>query len=116
MKKTPLCKSVTPILVFNPLKRLVGYFHSLTAAASTLGVTNSSIHQACTGSCISCCGLYVRFLDSGIEIEDGDYGSLRLEDYDQMCGVKRSYYPTANMSRKGMEYNKKKTSHENQTT
>jgi len=54
--------------------------------------------------CISSCGLYFRFLAKDIEIEESDYGTLRLEDYDQMCGVTRAYYPTASMSRKGMKY------------
>lgn len=109
MKKTQIKKIGSPVLVFNPLKRLVAYFHSLTATASAFGTSNSSIHQACVGNCISSCGLYVRFLAPDIEIEESDYGNLRLEDYDQMCGVKRTYYPTADMSRKGMKYNKLKT-------
>lgn len=109
MKKTPINKTGSPILVFNPLKRLVGYFHSLTAMASAFGTTNSSIHQACVGNCISSCGLYVRFLAPDIEIEEADYGNLRLEDYDEMCGVTRVYYPNSSMSRKGMKYNKNKS-------
>lgn len=104
MKKTLNNKTSIPVLVFNPLKRLIGYFHSLTAAATAFKTTNSSIHQACVGPCISSCGLYFRFLAKDIEIEENDYGVFKLEDYDQMCGVTRAYYPTANMSRKGMKY------------
>lgn len=115
MKKTPFSKTGSPVLVFNPLKRLVGYFHSLTAIASALKTSNSSIHQACVGNCISCCGLYVRFLAPDIEIEDADYGTLKLEDYDEMCGVQRTYYPTASMSRKGMKYNKQKPNQRNES-
>lgn len=91
MKKSRINKTGSPVLVFNPLKRLVAYFHSLTAMASAFGTSNSSIHQACVGQCISSCGLYVRFLAPDIEIEDSDYGNLRLEDYDEMCGVTRTY-------------------------
>lgn len=107
MKKNLIKKTGSPVLVFNPLKRLIGYFHSLTAMASAFGTTNSSIHQACAGNCISSCGLYVRFLANDIEIEESDYGNLRLEDYDKMCGVTRTYYPTASISRKGMKYKQK---------
>ena len=106
MKKSRINKTGSPVMVFNPHKSLVAYVHSLTAMASAFGTSNSSIHQACVGQCISSCGLYVRFLAPDIEIEDSDYGNLRLEDYDEMCGVTRTYYPTANMSRKGMKYNK----------
>jgi hypothetical protein len=102
MKKSVSNKKRTPVLVFNPLKRLIGYFHSLTAVATAFKTTNSAIHQACAGPCISSCGLYFRFLANDMEIEDSDYGTLRLENYDQMCGVTRAYYPTSSMSRKGM--------------
>lgn len=104
MKKNLSNKTSSPVLVFNPLKRFIGYFHSLTAAATAFKISNSSIHQACVGPCISSCGLYFRFLAKDIEIEESDYGTLKLEDYDQMCGVTRTYYPTASMSRKGMKY------------
>lgn len=108
MKRNPISKTGSPVLVFNPLKRLIGFFHSITAVATAFKTTNSSIYQACAGNCISCCGLYLRFLADDIEIENADYGTLKLEDYDDMCGVKRTYYPTASMSRKGMKYNKTK--------
>ncbi len=108
MKKTLNNKSSNPVLVFNPLKRLIGSFHSLTAAATAFKTSNSSIYQACVGPCISSCGLYFRFLAKDIELEESDYGKLRLEEYDELCGVKREYYPTATMSRKGMKYNKNK--------
>ena len=104
MKKSINNKTGNPVLVFNPLKRFIGYFHSLTATATAFKISNSSIYQACNGPCISCCGLYFRFLYKDIEIEDADYGTLRLEDYDDMCGVTRTYYPTSDMSRKGMKY------------
>ncbi len=107
MKKSPIKKEGSPILVFNPLKRLVGFFHSMTAVASVFNTSNSSIHQACVGNTISTCGIYVRILAPDIEIEAADYGTLRLEEYDEMCGVKRAYYPTAAMSRKGMKYKTK---------
>lgn len=104
MKKQFNNRAGIPILVFNPLKRFIGYFHSLTAAATAFKTSNSSIYQACVGPCISSCGLYFRFLDKSIELEESDYGTLKLEDYDQMCGVTRTYYPNSSMSRKGMKY------------
>ncbi len=89
MKKTLNNKSSNPVLVFNPLKRLIGSFHSLTAAATAFKTSNSSIYQACVGPCISSCGLYFRFLAKDIELEESDYGKLRMEEYDQLCGVER---------------------------
>lgn len=110
MKKSLNNKTSNPVLVFNPLKRFIGYFHSLTAAATAFKTSNSSIHQACVGPCISSCGLYFRFLAKDIEIENSDYGTLKLEEYDSMCGVTRAYYPTASMSRKGMKYKQRSKS------
>lgn len=111
MKKNLSNKTSNIVLVFNPLKRLIGSFHSLTAAATAFKTSNSSIYQACVGPCISSCGLYFRFLPPDIEIDENkDYGTLKLEDYDKLCGVTREYYPTASMSRKGMKYNKNKQS------
>lgn len=104
MKKTLNNKNYCRVLVFNPYKKLVAVFHSLTAAANSFGTTNSSIHQACVGPCISSCGHYFRFLNDDIELEWSDLGTLKLEDYDEMCGISRSYYPTSSMSRKGMKY------------
>ncbi len=104
MKKNLNNKTGKPVLVFSPLKRFVGYYHSLTAAAASFKVSRSSLHLACIGPCISCCGQYFRYLAEDIEIENSDYGTLKLEDYDSMCGVTRKYYPTADMSRKGTKY------------
>lgn len=115
MKKNLNNKTSNPVLVFNPLKRLIGSFHSLTGAATAFKTSNSSIYQACVGPSISSCGLYFRFLAKDIEIEDSDFGKLKLEDYDQLCGVKRDYYPTASMTRKGMKYNKTSKRNENPT-
>jgi hypothetical protein len=98
------------VLVFNPLKRLVAVFQSVTAAATAFGTSAPSIHDACTGKNISCCELYFRQLDEDkIEIDMlEDLGTLRLEEYDKLVGIKRKYYPNKYMSRVGMEYKKKK--------
>lgn len=106
MKKVSNQSSIK-ILVFNPLKRLVGIFQSTRAAAITLGATTQSIHYACTGVTISARNLYFRHLSDEIEVTLDDLGTLRLEEYDQLCGVERKYYKTKNMSRVGMKYNMK---------
>ncbi len=113
MRKVQISQTGSPILVFNPLKRLVGCFHSVCAMATVFKVSRASIHQACVGKIISTCGVYVRFLADDIEIEDEDYGKLKLQEYDEMCGVSRKYWPTSSMSRKGTKY--KKTNKTNKT-
>lgn len=98
------------VLVFNPLKRLVAIFQSSTAAASAFNTSIVSIHDACTGKNISSCNLYFRHLyEDKVEIDTlEDLGTLRLEDYDKLMGLKRKYYPTKEMSRTGMKYKTKK--------
>lgn len=102
------------ILVFNPLKRLVGIFHSSLAAAKAFNTRPQSIHYACTGRCISCQSMYFRHLQDDIEVTFDDLGVLRLEEYDELCGVERKVYRTKRMDRTGMKYKKqsKNTSYE----
>lgn len=94
------------ILVFNPLKRLIGIFQSSTAAAKAFNTRSQSIHYACTGRCISCQNMYFRHLQDNIEVTFDDLGVLRLEEYDDLCGVDRKVYRTKKMDRTGMKYNK----------
>lgn len=96
------------ILVFNPLKRLIAIFQSSLAAAKAFDINPTSIHYASTGVCMSCHNLYFRHLQDDIEVTFEDLGTLRLEDYDKLCGVKRKYYTTKRMDRTGIKYNKKK--------
>lgn len=60
-KRTIIDKEGIPVLVFNPLKRLVGVFRSCTAAANAFGTSAVNIHFACTGKSISACNLYFRY-------------------------------------------------------
>lgn len=98
------------VLVFDQLKRLVAVFHSCTAAAKAFQASTVSIHNACIGKSISCHQFYFRHLyDDKIEIDAmEDLGELRLEDYDELVGLKRVYYKTRAMSRIGMKYKTKK--------
>ncbi len=107
LKKT---KGVPPILVFNPLKRLVGIFASMSGAAKALNTSTTNIKFACDGTCISGCNLYFRQLDPRIEITLDDLANLKLQEYDEMCGVTRRYYLTKNMGPGGKktEINKNK--------
>ncbi len=79
-------------------------FHSTLATAKAFNTHSQSIHYACTGRCISCQGMYFRHLQDDIEVTFDDLGALRLEEYDQLCGVERKIYETKNMSRTGMKY------------
>ena len=92
------------ILVFNPLKRLVAIYKSSSTAAHAFKTTTTNICSAVSGANISCCGYYFRKLSEKIEVTLEDLGALNLEEYDKMCGVKRTYYKTKDMSRNGDKY------------
>ena len=90
-------KSTRRVLVFNPVKKLVAVYQSVTSAARTFQTTPTNVHFACVGKSISCCNLYFRHLSDDVEITLDDLGTLKLEDYDKLCGVTRKYYPTKSM-------------------
>jgi len=101
-----ISKKPQRILVFNPLKKLIGVFHSTLAASKAFNVRAQAIHYACTGRCISCNNLYFRHLSDDIEISMEDFGTLRVEEYDKAVGIERKVYRNKNMTRSGMKYQK----------
>jgi hypothetical protein len=108
---------VKQVLVFNSTKKLIAVFYSALATAKALGTHTQSVHYACTGKCIAIDKLYMRHLFNEIEITFEDLGKLRLEEYDELCGIKRKVYPNRKMRRKGMKYNKNKSkTNQNEST
>lgn len=93
------------VLVFNPNKKLIGIFISGFAAARAFGMHTQSLNFACTGRMISACNNYFRYEDENVVIDESDLGTLKLQEYDKLCGVERKYYNNYSMSRKGMKYN-----------
>ena len=92
--KTPrVRREPSRIAVFSPAMKLVGVCASMTAAAQMLKVSTSAIHFACNGKTPSCQGWYVRELDNVIIEFPDDLGTLRLEDFDNLNGTKRTTYP-----------------------
>jgi hypothetical protein len=100
------------ILVFNPYKKLIAIYHSTLEAAKSLEIHTQSVHYACTGRCIAVKRRYFRHLSNDVEITLEDLGTLRLEEYDDLCGVERKLYPNSKMERKGFKYSKKQTNKE----
>lgn len=96
------------VLAFNPLKRLCGVFGSLFQAAAAFGTTSANIHSAINGNSMTCCKLYWRYWDKSVlPTLPADFLTLQLEIYDKNCGLERKYYPTGEITRKGMKYKKR---------
>lgn len=74
------------ILVFNKMRRLVAIFQSVTAAAPAFNVSPQAISYVCSGEGIRCKDFYFRRLMPDILVTMEDFGTLKLEEYDQLCG------------------------------
>ena len=95
------------VLAFNSYKKLTAIYHSTFEAAKALNAHAQSIHYACNGVCIAVKKTYLRHLSDDIEITLEDLGTLRLEEYDELCGVSRKVYPNGKMGRNGLKYKSK---------
>lgn len=96
------------VLIFNRRKILVMIAASVNEAARFGNLRPGNISKACLGSLISNGMYYFRYIDSNVEIDLSDIGNLQLEEYDELCGVKRPVYATMAMNRKNWKYNKTK--------
>lgn len=67
---------------------------SVNEAAKISGLKPGNISKACVGTLISNGMYYFRYIGSDVEIELSDIGSLKLEEYDKLCGIERQTYPT----------------------
>lgn len=101
-------RKAQPVLVFNRRKMLAVIAASVNEAAKFSGLRPGNISKACTGSLISNGMYYFRYIDNEVEIDLSDIGSLKLEQYDELCGVQRTVYATMAMNRKNWKYKIKK--------
>lgn len=91
------------VAVFNSLKRYVGCFKSMSAAANVLGVSVVTIRDACNGTDMTCKKHYLRPYNA--ELLQTDRPPTLLE-YDKCLGLNMRYYKTANITRVGLKYKK----------
>lgn len=101
-------REARPVLIFNRRKVLTMIAASLTEAAKYGHLQPGNISKVCTGSLMSLNMYYFRYIDKDIEVDLSDIGSLRLEEYDKLCGIERPLYANMKMNRKNWKYNKNK--------
>ena len=85
------------VLVFNGAQVLVAVIRSLLQAISF----------CCTGKYVCSGGLYFRHLHPDVEVGLDDLDNLQLQEYDALCGEKRTYYSVRQMARKRVSRQKK---------
>lgn len=101
------------VLVFNGARVLIAIARSLHSASVLSGGNLQAISFSCTGKYISTGGLYFRHVHPDIEIEIGDLDTLKLDDYDKMCGEKRRYHSVRDMARMRTKQNEKRKKQNN---
>ena len=92
------------IAVFNSAKRPVGVFVNELRLAKALGVSNAAVVYACNGRSMTCKKHYLRYLSPHLSIEQAL--NIDLPTFDKLNGTERPLYPTKEITRKGMKYNK----------
>jgi len=101
-KKLP-AKSV---LIFSHNKTLILISSSLYQAAKFGGLHSPDIHKVVSGGGISYNKYYFRYINDDVIIDLSDIGTLKLDEYDKLCGVTRPLYGTNRMNRKNWKYKK----------
>lgn len=96
------------VLVFNGAYVLVGIVRSLHTAADFSGINLQAISFACTGKYVASGGFYFRHAHPDVEIELSDIDSLKLQEYDRLCGISRRYFSTREMAHKRQAYEERR--------
>ncbi len=86
------------VLIFNGARKLIAFARSLHAAAELTGVSTMAVSYCCTGKSYASNGYYFRHEHPDIELELDDLGTLNVEEYDELCGVKRIYHTKKHMT------------------
>lgn len=107
MRNSPFRRPI-PVLIFNPAQTLIAIARSLHSAAELTRGNLQSISFCCTGKYASSNGFYFRHIHPKVEVEMSDLGTLQLQEYDKLCGEKRIYYSTKQMTHKRELLDKKK--------
>ena len=95
------------VLVFNGAQVLVAVIRSLHSAAELTKGNLQAISFCCTGKYVCSGGLYFRHLHPDVVVGLVVLGNLQLQEYDALCGEKRTYYSVRQMARKRVSRQKK---------
>lgn len=107
MIKDPF-KQPKQVLVFNGAYVLIAIVRSLHSAAEFSGNNLQAISFCCTGKYVATGGFYFRHAHPDIEIEVSDLDTLKLQDYDRMCGEARRYFTVREMAHKRQAFEQRR--------
>lgn len=112
MKRSPFHQP-KQVLVFNGAYVLIGIIRSIRSAAEHSGTHAQAISLACSGENVTSGTFYYRHIHPDIEIELSDLDTLKLQEYDKMCNVRRKYISTREMARRRRVIEEKRKSNPN---
>ena len=85
-------------MIFNEHKILIAVIKSLHCATQITRITAQTISLCCTGRRISSNGFYFRHGDPTVKVDiDEDIDAITLDEYDDLCGVRREYHSSSEM-------------------
>lgn len=93
-------KPAKRVLVFDGAGIFVSRVSSLQAAAKMQFMAAQAVSFACSGKYTCAGAYYFRIENENVKIEEKDWNSLRIREYDKLCGEKRNYHAPKMMSRK----------------
>ena len=81
------------MLLFGHTRILVAVFKAMQSCAEITGTSVKTVSRACKREYAQAAGFYFRRLHPDVEIEMADLDTLRVEEYDRLCGEVRRYLP-----------------------
>ena len=79
------------VLIFQATGAYVGRMCSVRAIGEHAVLTPQSISRVCTGERVVTRDHYYRFVHPNIEVDERDYRTLTVMEYDKMCRFKGAY-------------------------
>lgn len=100
MKSKSSFRTPKPVLIFNGSRHLIAIARSLHCVSYLSGINVQAISLACTGTHASACGIYFRHVHSDVLLDFSDLDDLKLQHYDNLCGIERIYHSPQEMMRR----------------
>lgn len=97
------------VLVFDPKFNLIAITKNINTAAKLTGSYTVSVWLNAKGELISTNNLYFRVIPENIEVDLSDLNSLKLQDFDKLCGLERTYIAPEILLKRTKRFNKTKS-------
>lgn len=97
------------VLVFDPKFDLIAIAKNISTAAKLTGSYTVNVWLNINGDLNSTNNLYFRIIPENVEVDLSDLNSLKLQDYDKLCGLERTYLAPEILLKRTKKFNKSKS-------